>query len=478
MKKRNKKKQNLPFMIIGIISLVITIIFCITLYMLNMLPNSYLITIYVSIFIILGILMFFTMFKKIKKKIKIVCTVILIIFDIIFGFGIYYMAETINFFGIIDNELTQKEEYYVMTLANNGIDEINDLKDSDIGAYSSLNIDKAIEELKNDLEFNDIKYSDVTEMFDDLEEKKLDAVIINGSIKNLLETDLEDLNNDLKEIHNFSIAIEQKDDIVKIADVTNETFNIYVAGGDAYGSIGNVTNTDVNMVITVDPVNKKILLTSIPRDYYVNLPSFGEDAYDKLTHVGYYGIEESVQAVEKLLDIDINYYVKINFSTIENVVDSIGGVDIYVDKGFTASDRTFTYTTGWNHMNGKKALRYARERKAFADGDVQRVKNQQKVLEAIIDKATSSTTIITNFTDILNSVSSSFSTNLDPKSIQKLVQMQLGDMSGWTIENQNLVGTDYYARGYSIPTIELYVMKKDDESVKTSSEKIKEYFNN
>ena len=297
---------------------------------------------------------------------------------------------------------------------------------------------------------------------------------------NLLDTELKDMHFEIKELYTFTITIK-KVETVKVVDVINTPFNIYIAGGDAYGDIGNVTNTDVNMIATVDPVNKKILLTSIPRDYYVNLPSFGEDAYDKLTHAGYYGIEESILAVEKLLDIEINYYVKVNFSTIEGVIDAIGGVDVYSDYAFQADVHPYYYQfkKGNNHLNGSQALSFARERKSFSDGDVQRVKNQQKVLEAIINKVTKSTAIITSYSEILDSVSTSFSTNLDSKSISRLVKMQLNDMKMWNIESQNLTGTDYYTENtYTFPGTELYVMNRKEDSVTTAIEKIKTYTKN
>ena len=477
MKRKKKKKINILFKIIGIISLVITLFFCVTLFLLNMLPTKYLIIIYSIILVLYTILLLLVMLKKIKVKIKTFCTIILIIFDIIFGFGIYYISETISFVDIIDNKMHQKEEYYVMTLSNNSKEEIKDYQSENIGVYKNINSDKAIEKLSKKIEFKGKEYTDITEMFDDLEDKTISAIIINGSIKTLLETDFKELESNLKNIYNFTISIEKKEDIVKVVDVTRQPFNIYIAGGDAYGDIGNVTNTDVNMVVTVDPVNKKLLLTSIPRDYYVNLPSFGEDAYDKLTHAGYYGIEESVQAVEKLLDIDINYYVKINFSTIEGVIDAIGGVEVDSDYNFCVDGRNdICYKKGVNRLGGYRALMFARERHAFKDGDIQRVKNQQKVFEAIVNKATSSTVIITNFSEILDSVSSNFSTNLDSKSINRLVKMQLNDMSSWGIESQNLTGTDYSSTVYTFPTQELYVMKRDEESVISAIEKIKETF--
>ena len=474
-----KKKLNILFKIIGSISLIICIIFCILLFFLNMLPTRYLFIIYIFLFLLYFILVLFIFIYKIKIKIKIISIIFLIIFDIIFGFGIKYISETINFVDLLNKEMYQKEEYYLMTLEDSLKNDIKEFKKEKIGIYKNTNSQSIIEKLSEKIEFKKEEYDDIVKMLNDLKNNKVSAVIINNSTKNLIDTELKDLEIELKEIYNFTIAITKKDDIVKYADVTKQPFNIYVAGGDAYGSIDNVTNTDVNMVITVDPIYKKILLTSIPRDYYVNLPSYGNNVYDKLTHVGYYGIEESVKAVENLLEIDINYYVKVNFSTIEGVIDAIGGIDVYSDYAFKErAFKKYTFVKGYNHLNGKQALAFARERKAFKDGDIQRVKNQQKVLKAIIDKVTSSTTIIRNFSKILDSVSGSVSTNLDTNNMNKFVKMQLNDMSSWSIESQNLTGHDYYTKEtYTYPTFNLYVMKQDEKSVDKASEKIKELLN-
>ena len=380
-----------------------------------------------------------------------------------------------DFVGVISKDLFQKEVYYVMTLDDSKYKNIKDLDGKSIGIYSSKNGEEAIKLLDKKIKSTSKEYKNVVELFEDLQDNKIDAVLINESTKNLLDTDLADMELKLKEIYKVYVSIE-KTDIVKVVDITKKPFNIYVAGGDAYGSIDNVTNTDVNMIITVDPVNRKVLLTSIPRDYYVNLPSFGNDAYDKLTHAGYYGIEESVKAIENLLDIDINYYVKVNFSTIEGVIDAIKGVDVYSDYSFCANGRPdICYKKGNNHLDGKQALAFARERKSFSDGDIQRVKNQQKVLTAIIDKVTSSTTLVTNFSQILDSVGNSFSTNMESKNINRFIKMQLNDMRSWSIESQNLVGTDFYTYTYTYPNLQLYVMKQDENSIDVSKNKINKY---
>ena len=474
-RKRSKNKGIWFFRAIAIISIIIFIVFGIMLYVLDMIPFKYLIIFYI-VFGLLYLYLFITSFpKKIKNKFKISSCVFLILFGTIFGVGIKYLDDTMDFVGVISKDLFQKEVYYVMTLENSKYKDIKDLDGKSIGIYSSKNSTKASNELNKKIKNISKEYKNVVELFEDLQDNKIDAVLINESTKNLLDTDLADMKLKLKEIYKVYVSIE-KTDIVKVVDITKKPFNIYVAGGDAYGSIDNVTNTDVNMIITVDPINRKVLLTSIPRDYYVNLPSFGDDAYDKLTHAGYYGIEESVKAVENLLDIDINYYVKVNFSTIEGVINAIGGVDVYSDYSFCVTTTGVCVKKGINHLNGYQAMMFARERKSFKDGDIQRVKNQQKVLEAIINKITSSTKLVTNFSQILDSVSNSFSTNMETKSINRLVKMQLNDMRGWSIETQNLVGTDLYTKNtYTFPNIELYVMKQDSNSVDEVKEKIMSY---
>ena len=477
-KKKNKVVLNVIFNIIALISTILAVAFCIYIYKLDMIPSKYLTILFIVFGVIYLILLLLTLPRKMKTKFKIVCSIFFIIFALICGYGIKYADKTISFVNKINDELKQKEEYYIKVLNSSSIKNLSELDNKKIGVYTSpaaINSEKAIETLGKKSKAEIVKYDDLIVMFEDLSEKKVDALLVNDSQLSVLESELAYMNLALKNIDGVMVPIEREEEVVKIVDVTNTKFNIYIAGGDAYGSINKVMNTDVNMIVSVDPVNRKLLLTSTPRDYYVNLPSKGEKAYDKLTHAGYYGIQESILTVEKLLDVDINYYAKVNFSTIEGIIDAIGGVDIYNEKAFTTNDRNFKYKSGNIHLNGREALWYARERKAFSEGDVQRVKNQQKVLSAIIKKMTSSTSLISNYTDILDSVSKNFSTSLDTKSINRLVKMQLGDMRGWTIENQNVTGSGANEYTYSFPKMKLYVMKRDQESVDKAIERIKAF---
>lgn len=473
-KKKNKKVLNMVSIIIGIISLILMLAFSYAIYKLNMIPGKFLIPVYILIFIIYTGLLLTVFLPKVKSKIKVISIVVLVLFGVIFGFADKYIFTTLNFMDILDREVLQKERYDVYVLENSSYNKLEDLKGKKVGLYQSSNSEKAGSELKNKIDFEIIEYTDVEKMFESLNNDEINAIIISSSVKNLLDTELSDINVKIKSIYNFKISIE-KNDIVKVVNVTNTPFNVYIAGGDGYGSIDYTFNTDVNMVATINPTTRKILLTSIPRDYYVNLVGQGPNAYDKLTHAGYYGIEESVKTVENLLDTDINYYVKINFLTIEGIVDAIGGVDVYSEYEFTASDGTYSYVKGYQHLDGKKALRFARERKSFATGDVQRVKNQQKVVEAMINKITSSTALISSYDRILDSVSENLDTNMPSKDISRLVKMQLNDMRGWTIESQNAVGTGQMGPTYTFPTLNLYTMLPDEDSVNSLKLKINEY---
>ena len=474
MKKKNKK-ITLIAKIIGILSLIITIIFSFMLVKLNMIPNKYLAPLFIIIILIYLIMLFLAFNKKVKSSLKITAIIIFIMFAVIGGFGAKYLYTTFDFLSVLDKDIFQKEKFSVKVLDTSDYNKLEELNDKNLGIYKSTNSQKASDELSKKIEFTKVEYTNIESMFNDLTDGKISGVIMNSSVEKLLKDELSDLEIKLKTIYEFKVSIDQVD-IVKVVNVTNTPFNVYIAGGDGFGSIDAIFNTDVNMVATIDPVNRKVLLTSIPRDYYVNLVLQGEEAYDKLTHAGYYGIEESVKSVEKLLNTDINYYVKVNFSTIEGIVDAIGGVDVYSDYDFyERAFRKYHYTVGYNHLNGEQALAFARERKSFADGDIQRVKNQQKVVEAIIKKITSSTALISNYDQILNSISDNMDTNISSKDISKLVKMQLSDMRGWSIESINLTGTGQMGPTYTFPTLNLYTMLPDEDSVNEAQTKIKNY---
>ena len=253
-----------------------------------------------------------------------------------------------------------------------------------------------------------------------------------------------------------------------VSDVTKHPFSFIITGIDVDGTIDAEGRSDVNMVVTVNPKTQQILMTSIPRDYEIYMAEF-DNAMDKLTHTGFYGVQTTIGAEEQLFDTDINYYVKVNFTTVERFIDAIGGVDVVSEYEFTpVKMKDWTVKEGVNHMNGKQALAFARERKAFPTGDHQRIKNQQLVFEALIKKATSSRTMILSYNKVLSSLRNYFEMSFSSREIRKLVKFQLAKDPEWKIFKNTIVGGDGMLPTYSTGGEYAYVMTQDPESIENA----------
>ena len=271
--------------------------------------------------------------------------------------------------------------------------------------------------------------------------------------------------------HEFLGQVTAKKKAEDAVDVTSKPFNIYISGMDTTGKITEEARSDVNMIISVNPKTHKVLMTSIPRDYLVELQN-GEK--DKLTHTGLMGIDETTSDVEDLLGIKINYYVKVNYNTLKDLVNSIGGITINSDKAFISYIGKYRFVEGENQLDGAKALAYARERHAYSDGDNHRVRNQQEVLKAIVKKLTGSTTLLTRYNKILKYLAPTMEMNLTRAEVKALVKFQLGKNPKWKFESNSLEGFDAFSTVYSAGNQQLYVMKPDEESIKKARQKIKE----
>lgn len=253
-----------------------------------------------------------------------------------------------------------------------------------------------------------------------------------------------------------------------VADVTKQPFNFIITGIDVDGTIDEQGRSDVNMVVTVNPKTHQILMTSIPRDYEIYMAEFDNDM-DKLTHTGFYGVQTTIDAEEQLLDTKINYYVKVNFTTVERFIDAVGGVDVESEYEFNpVKMKDWTVQVGMNHMNGKQALAFARERKAFPTGDNQRIKNQQLVFEALIKKATSSRTMILNYNKVLTSLTNYFEMSFSSREIRKLVKYQISHDPDWHIFKNTIVGGDGLLPTHSTGGEYAYVMTQDEASIENA----------
>ena len=255
--------------------------------------------------------------------------------------------------------------------------------------------------------------------------------------------------------------------------ITKEPFVIYLSGVDTRGELTENARSDVNILAAVNPVTKRVALVNTPRDYYVDLA--GTDSKDKLTHAGLYGVETSMETLGNLYGVNVDHYIRINFAGFISIIDALGGVDVYSDQAFTSVgspgyyDPT-TFVEGWNHLDGKSALAFARERHAFASGDIQRGINQMKVIDAMLNKI-KSPALLMGFSKIMDAASDCFVTSFSQDQISALVRMQLSDFAEWDIESYTVTGTSSSStKCYSAKGQKLYVMKPDDSSVSKARE--------
>lgn len=331
------------------------------------------------------------------------------------------------------------------------------------------NIDIAVKDIKSQIKCDFKTCSTWEELYSSLNEGDTDAIIINEAYRVLIENIDENFSDETRVIYQVEIESDT-DNIANDGSVKDGIFNILISGIDTYGNISTRSRSDVNMIMTVDMNKHKILLTGIPRDCYVPLAMNGK--YDKLTHSGIYGINETVQTIENFLDIKVDYYYRVNFTSLVNVVDVLGGIDVYSDKSLNLSG--YSIKEGTNHMDGEMALRYARERHSYAEGDYHRIQNQQEVLIGIINKIISTDTLM-NYQTILNKVDGTFDTNMSKDDLLTVIRNQLSNMKGYTIERQYLSGSGMMTYGlYSMPNSKLYTLVPNETSRQNISKKIKE----
>lgn len=480
-KEERKKKESKPGSFYRFLSIVLIVVSIIALVMTNslgILPLKFMLPLTIILILVDVVLIKFLL---VRNHLRIVSSIISIILIIVLCYVIIHEITTLNFFSKIGGMHYKIVNYEVVVLNDSSYDKLDDLKKEEIGLLNTTEKDykEAIKELEKKIKFDNKSFNDNDALRDNLIEGEIAAILIEESTNNILKEEDEEYKEKTKVIYSFEVKIEVED-ISKKVDITKNPFSIYITGIDTYGSISTASRSDVNIVVTVNPKTKKVMLTSIPRDYYVKLHSKKE--HDKLTHAGIYGVEESVTTIEDLLNIDINYYVKVNFTSLIDIVDSINGITVNSNYDFKtgvydSNTRPYSFKKGKNELNGKEALAFSRERKAFNGGDRVRNENQQLVLKAIADKVLSPT-ILTKYNSLLSSLEGAFVTNLDDSEITSFIKKQLDENSDWDISNYVLEGTDSSDYTYSYKSGKSYVMLPDLDSVNSAIDKINEVLNN
>ena len=452
--------------IVLIIQALISIILAVLLIQLNVLPMMY-IAIIIVIEILFGVGIFFLM-RNAQKVRLIVSHIISLVISIMLVIGCMAVSQGNSAIQGLTSDHTQTNRISLYVLDESSYQELDDLKNQSIEAnVNDEHMAEAIDALNKEVKLSIQGQEDYVQMSNDLYDQKTAGIYMNEAQSALFDEIHEDFHEKTRVLYTYEIT-EEVEDFSKDVSVTQNAFNVFISGIDTTGPVSTVSRSDVNMIVTVNPQSKKILMTSIPRDYYVTLANMGQK--DKLTHAGLAGVENSVKTLENFLGIDINYYARVNFTSLIQMVDALGGIEVYSDQDIPK----LGIHEGINDMDGKKALSFSRERYSYKNGDNHRVQNQQKVLEAMINKMMSPA-IITNYSSILENIDGSFETNMTSDEITSLIKMQLSDMSSWDIQQIQLQGHGAMLTGGAyMPGNRLYYMIPDEDSVSQCVAKIKE----
>lgn len=475
-----KKLKNIPiYKIIGYILIAIYLIamavFLFSAANLNMIPIKLMLIIGVCFAILAAV--FAIMHEKLFTSI--IASLLTIAVIVLSVLGVSFIRKTGNMITDVSTADRQTNTISVYVMKDDPAEKLDDAKDYKFGRAHSIdttNTDQAIAKFEKDLGSSlDVKdYDTMFLMMDDLKSAKIGAIIINEAYTGIA-SDVEGyewVETELKKIASMGYEVEQETKIETPEEVP-ETFVMYLSGIDTYGGVSARSRSDVNILAVVNTKTKDILLLSTPRDAYLAYNQTG-GAKDKLTHAGIYGVEASMDALEQLYDINIDYYLRLNFTGFMDIIDALGGIDVNSEYKFTV-EPIKTYEVGMNHLNGIEALAFARERYSFEDGDFQRAKNQMEVIRALVQKAASSS-LLTNYNSVMNAVSGSFETSMPEEQIAALVRMQLSDMSQWNIKSYTTAGAGRYAETYSMPGQNLYVIDLAPEAVEEAKKLIGEVY--
>ena len=480
MAKNKKKERNILGIILGIIIIIMTISIIYLLKLLDVLNAKYfslaclglgIVTLIDSLLLFIKIRKKKTFWNHFYRAIRLLAFVFCFALMFCYGYLINYLNKTMNFIDNIKVLTEEVTDYYIVVLKDSRYQDSSDLDGESIGYF-----DKTDEEVINSIKIDIDKKTtnDLNNLKDLLFNGSLASILISDPILNRYQDEDIDFDNKVRIIDTISIKSEIVD-ITKKVSMKNTPFNILISGIDTEGKISKKSRSDVNIVVSVNPNTNKILLTSIPRDYYVNLRGKVGNK-DKLTHSSYYGIDCTVGTIEDLLDIDINYYIKVNFTTVIDLVNALGGITVYADESVTTFTG-FKVKKGYNKLNGEQALAFARERHSYSDGDNHRGRNQQEVIRAIFEKVTSGGNIVTEYTNILEAMDGKFATNMDMDQVLSFVKYEMDELKSYEMTSIQVKGSGSMGETYSYPGQNLWIMIPNQKTVTSAHNKITNLLN-
>lgn len=451
-----------------ILQALISIIFMIVVILLDMLPMNYL-ALVAMVLVFLWCIAFTT--QAVRKRSGGAGKLYSLVMICVLTIGTYNIAEANNMLSLITGGNVRVDKMAVAVLDEDSAQTIEDAIDYNFGIQLQQggdNIQTAVTNLQEELDttLEVTECDSVQDQARALTNGEVQAIIYNEAYTELMDDAVEGFSDNTRIIYEMSIQTELDLGVGTEDSLTKEPFTVYISGIDTYGEVTETSRSDVNIIAVVNPTTHQILLITTPRDSYVPLygPDVQQGAMDKLTHAGVYGIETSMATLGALYETDINYYVRLNFTSLIDIVDILGGVDVNSEVAFTTGDESGAIVEvheGVNHFNGEQALAFSRERHNLEDGDNQRGKNQQAVITGLLKKVISPTMLLRSGA-IMNQVSKDVEMNVTQAQLNALIRNQLKTNAEWTIQSVALSGEGGQDYCYSAPDQPLYVMYPDD----------------
>ena len=463
-KKKKKNKRRLAKLMTVFIFVTLALLVFQMIY-LDLLPMK-LIVLISAVLLIIALIITLIMNFKVRRFIpRLLVGLISLCMCLGLAYGNYFIHKTKDTFEVVTSLADKKAiTTSIISMKDSGITKETDLKKKKIGTILEMDKEATQRTLKalreEGIKYSTEDYSSLEDLVYALYDSKVDAICLNEKYRDILhETEaFFAFNTSTKVVYQNVHYVEREasdNESDPVNDITKDAFTILVSGNDSYGSLQDAnTRSDANMLLTVNPKTGTILMTSIPRDYYVDLicPGDGEMACpegskDKLTHSGLLGIKSTEKSIENALGIKINYNIRINFSSVVNLVDALDGIDLDIKEGeqcdILYANMQPGLSVGKHHVDGETALAFARERHAYVNGDNQRVKNQQKVFKAIF-KRIISPKMITNYGKFMDALAVAFDTNISGDEISDFIKYELNNMPKWKFESYTIYGESAY----------------------------------
>lgn len=461
-----KKSEKIMRYVLVVLHALTFLIFGTAVYRLGMLPEKY----FAGLIVLLVILWCVGLFSLIRAKKhgvfgKLYCVLLIVVFC----YGSLRVFETVDAMKTISSRGgEQVAQHVVAVLKDDPAQTIEDAADYQFGVQYVLKggeIRRTVAEIEKETgrTLAVKEYDSIQEQLTALYAQEVNAIIFDEAFSELLEEEMPELKDSIRILTSYTVHREMK--IVQPEEKSvkkDQNFAVYISGIDVYGSIRKTSRSDVNIIAFVNPKSHQILLVTTPRDYYIPLPGISGEKKDKLTHAGIYGVDVSMAALEQLYETEIEYYARVNFTSLIETVDALGGVDVNSEVAFDSGD--FHVVKGMNHFNGEQALAFSRNRYQVAGGDFQRGRDQQAVITAMIRKMISPA-ILSGAGEIIESVSKNVDTNMSYEKMQELVKNQLDHPVSWNIKSMAAEGKGDRQETYSMPGRSLYVAQPVQESV-------------